>query len=268
MFYLRAERPVYRHGIVALAILSGLLLVAVNAQTLSLIPLFTIGVFVGFTVSQIGLVLHWRSLKPNRWRLRAALNGTGAVMTAVAVMVFLGSKFLHGAWVVVVAIPVLMYLFSQTEHYYAKVARELKFGKTPPPPRRRESVVIVPTTTVNLLTQRALSAALSLGQTVVAVTVAGDEEECEKAKRAWDEWNISVPLEVLLDPQRSLIRTVLRYIKSIEHEDVTITVLIPEILPRKRRHEILHNQRGKLLGAVLRARTSVVIATLPFHIHD
>jgi amino acid transporter len=268
MFYLRAERPVYRHGIVALAILSGLLLVAVNAQTLSLIPLFTIGVFVGFTVSQIGLVLHWRSLKPNRWRLRAALNGTGAVMTAIAVMVFLGSKFLQGAWVVVVAIPVLMYLFSQTEHYYAKVARELKFGKTPPPPRRRESVVIVPTTTVNLLTQRALSAALSLGQTVVAVTVAGDEEECEKAKRAWDEWNISVPLEVLLDPQHSLIRTVLRYIKSIEHEDVTITVLIPEILPRKRRHEIFHNQRGKLLGAVLRARTSVVIATLPFHIHD
>jgi hypothetical protein len=102
----------------------------------------------------------------------------------------------------------------------------------------------------------------------VAVAVAGDDEECQRIKRAWDEWKISVPLEVLLDPQRSLIRTVLRYIKSIEHEDVTITVLIPEILPRKRRHEILHNQRGKLLGAVLRARTSVVIATLPFHIHD
>ncbi|MDQ6818731.1 MAG: amino acid permease [Actinomycetota bacterium] len=98
MFYLRAERPVYRHGIVALALLAGLLLVAVNAQTLSLIPLFTIGVFVGFTISQVGLVLHWRSLKPNRWRLRAALNGTGAVMTAIAVLVFLGSKFLHGAW--------------------------------------------------------------------------------------------------------------------------------------------------------------------------
>jgi hypothetical protein len=161
-----------------------------------------------------------------------------------------------------------MYLFSQTEHYYAEIARELKLGKTPPPPRSRESVVIVPSSTVNLLTQRALSAALSLGQTVVAVAVAGDEQECERTKRAWDEWKISVPLEVLLDPQRSLIRTVLRYIKSIEHEDVTITVLIPEILPRKRRHEIFHNQRGRLLAAVLKARTSVIIATLPFHIHD
>ncbi len=166
------------------------------------------------------------------------------------------------------AIPVLMYLFSHTEHYYAAVARELKLGKTPPPPRRRESVVIVPSSTVNLLTEHALSAALSLGQTVVAVAVAGDEEECQRIKRAWDEWKISVPLEVLLDPQRSLIRSVLQYIKSIEHEDVTITVLIPEILPRKRRHEILHNQRGRLLAAVLKARTSVVIATLPFHIHD
>ncbi len=268
MFYLRAERPVYRHGIVALAILSAALLIATRAQTLSLIPLFTIGVFVGFTISQVGLVLHWRRLKPSRWRVRAALNGTGAVMTAIAVVVFLSTKFLHGAWVVVVAIPLLMYLFSHTESYYAKVAHELKFGKTPPLPRKRESVVVVPTSTVNLLTERALSAALSLGETVVAVAVAGDEQECEETRQAWSEWKSGVPLEVLLDPQRSLIRTVLGYIKSIESEDVTITVLIPEILPRKRRHELLHNQRGRLLAAVLKARTDVVIATLPFHIHD
>jgi amino acid transporter len=268
MFYLRAEKPVYRHGILALAILSGALLVAVNADTLRLIPLFTIGVFVGFTISQIGLVRHWWTLRPSRWRLRAALNGTGAVMTAVAVAVFLWSKFLAGAWVVVLAVPLLMYLFSHTESYYAEVARELKFGKTPPPPRKHESVVIVPTSTVNLLTERALSAALALGETVVAVAVAGDEEECEQTRQAWNEWRSGVPLEVLLDPQRSLIRTVLRYIESIEQENVTITVLIPEILPRKRRHELLHNQRGRLLAAVLKARTDVVIATLPFHIHD
>ncbi|HEY6396195.1 MAG TPA: amino acid permease, partial [Solirubrobacteraceae bacterium] len=268
MFYLRAERPVYRHGIIALAILAAALLIATRAQTLSLIPLFTIGVFVGFTISQVGLVLHWRSLKSSRWRLRAALNGTGAVMTAVAVVVFLWSKFLSGAWVVVVAIPLLMYLFSQTESYYAKVGRELRFGKTPPHPRQRASVVVVPTSTVNLLTERALTAALSLGETVVAVAVAGDEQECDEATQAWNEWKPGVPLEVLLDPQRSLVRSLLRYIKAIEREDATITVLIPEILPRKRRHEILHNQRGRVLAAVLKARTNVVIATLPFHIHD
>jgi amino acid transporter len=268
VFYLRAEKPVYRIGIAALAVAAAALLVAVSADTQRLIPLYAIGVFVGFTISQIGLVRHWRRERPPRWQLRAALNGTGAVMTTVAVFVFLISKFLEGAWVVTIAIPLLMLLFANTESYYAKVAKELRLGKTPPHPRRRQSVVVVPASTVNLLTERAISAALSLGETVVAVAVAGDEEECAAIKQGWDDWESGVPIEVLLDSHRSLIRSVLRYVKSIEDEDATITVLIPEILPRKRRHEILHNQRGRLLGAVLKARTDVVIATLPFHIHD
>ena len=268
MFYLRAEKPVYRYGIAVLAILAAALLVAVNADTLRLIPLFTIGVFVGFTISQIGLVHHWWVHRPRRWRLRATLNGTGAVMTAVAVIVFLGTKFLAGAWVVTIAIPVLIWLFSATERYYAAVARELRLGKTPGLPHKRESVVVIPTTTVSLLTERALSAGLSLGSTVVALAVAGDEEERDQIIHDWGEWRCSVPIEVVIDPQRSLIRTVLKYVRSVESEDVLVTVLIPEILPRKRYHEILHNQRGRLLEAVLKSKTSVIVATLPFHLHD
>jgi len=268
MFYLRAEKPVYRHGIVALALMAALLLVAVNADTNRLIPMYAIGVFIGFTISQVGLVRHWVGGRAAGWHWRAVLNGTGAVMTAVAVAVFLASKFLEGAWVVTVAIPLLILLFARTEGYYAEAARELKLGKTPPHPRARESIVVVPSSTVSLLTERAISAALSIGETVVAVAVAGDEEECAEVKRAWDEWEPGVPIEVLLDPHRSLIRSVLRYVKSVEHEDATITVLIPEIIPGKRRHEILHNQRGRLLESVLKARADVVIATLPFHLHD
>jgi amino acid transporter len=267
-FYLRAEKPIYRIGIGALAIAAALLLVAVDAKTNDMIPLYAIGVFIGFTISQVGLVRHWRRERPSRWQLRVALNATGAAMTAIAVVVFLVSKFLAGAWVVTIAIPVLMLLFTQTERYYEGVARELKLGKTPPPPHKRESVVIVPASTVNLLTQKAVSAALSLGETVVAVAVAGSEEEAEQVKRTWDDWACGIPIEVLLDRQRSLVRTVLRYVKSVENEDATIVVLIPEIVPRKRRHEILHNQRARLLAAVLKARTDVVIATLPFHLHD
>lgn len=267
-FYLRAERPIYRIGIVALAIAAALLLLGVDAKTNDLIPLYAIGVFIGFTISQVGLVKHWFQERSAHWRVRAVLNGTGAVMTAVAVLVFLGTKFLAGAWVVVIAIPALMLLFDRTERYYDAVALELKLGRTPPRPRKRESVVIVPTSTVNLLTQKAVSAGLSIGNTVVAVAVAGDEEEADRIKHDWDEWSCGVPIEVLLDPQRSLVRSVLRYVKSVEEEDATIVVLIPEVLPRKRRHEILHNQRARLLGAVLKARTNVVIATLPFHLHD
>ena len=267
-FYLRAEKPIYRTGIISLAIAAALLLVAVKAKTNDLIPLYAIGVFIGFTISQVGLVRHWHRDHSPHWRVRIALNGTGAVMTAIAVAVFLGTKFLAGAWVVVIAIPALMFLFHETERYYDAVALELKLGKTPPRPHKRESVVIVPTSTVNLLTQKAVSAALSMGNTVVAIAVAGDEEESERIKRDWDDWSCGVPIEVLLDPQRSLVRSVLRYVKSIENEDATIVVLIPEILPRKRRHEILHNQRARLLSAVLKARTNVVIAILPFHLHD
>lgn len=268
LFYLRAEQPIYRTGIAALALIAALLLVAVGARTDRLIPLFTIGVFVGFTISQVGLVRHWRRTRPARWRTRAALNGLGAAITALAVVVFVTSKFLQGAWLVVIAIPLLMLAFSRIEGYYAQVARQLQLGRTPPQPRRRPSLVVLPTTTVTLLTERAVSAALSLGETVVAVAVAGDEEECERIRREWAMWRCSVPIEVLIDPHRSLIRTVLRYIEEIADEDALVTVLISEIVPSKRRQEILHNQRGRLLEAVLKSRTDVVIATLPFRIRD
>jgi hypothetical protein len=184
------------------------------------------------------------------------------------VVVFLATKFLAGAWVVTLAVPLLMYMFSRIESYYREVASELRLGKTPPPPRKRESIVVIPTTTVSLLTERALSAGLSLGDTVVAVAVAGDEDEREQIKRDWNDWNCNVSIEVLVDPQRSLIRTVLHYVRSVQSDDVTVTVLIPEMIPRKRRHEILHNQRGRLLEVALKAQTDVVVATLPFHLHD
>lgn len=268
LFYLRAERPVYRYGIAVLAMAAALLLIAVDAQTERLIPLFTIGVFIGFTISQLGLVRHWITARPGRWRARTALNGFGAALTALAVVVALLTKFTAGAWVVAITIPGLMLLFWRTERYYANIAVELRLGKTPPRPRKRQSIVIVPSSTVNLLTEEAVSAALSMSETVIAVAVAGDEEECRQVKRNWDEWKSGVPIEVLLDPHRSLIRTVLRYVRAVENENATIVVLVPLIIPSKRRHEILHNQRGRLLEAVLKARTSVVVATLPFHIHD
>jgi amino acid transporter len=268
LFYLRARQPIYRTGILALALLATLLLVAVDAQTDKLIPLFTIGVFIGFTISQVGLVRHWRHTRPRRWRARAVLNGLGATITAVAVIVFVATKFLAGAWLVVITIPLLMLMFSRIEGYYATVAQQLRLGKTPPQPHRRPSVVVLPTSSVDLLTERAASAALSLGETIVALAVAGDEEERERIEEEWANWRCSVTLEVIVDPRRSLVRTVLRYVESVEDEGALITVLIPEIIPEKRRHEILHNQRGRLLESALKARTDVVIATIPFHVHD
>jgi amino acid transporter len=266
VFYLRAEHPIYRTGIIVLALLAALLLVIVGAEVSKLIPLFTIGVFLGFTLSQIGLVLHWRRERPRHWLARAVLNGTGATITAIAVAVFVLSKFLAGAWIVVLAIPLMMIMFSRIESYYANVAKHLRLGRRPPQPRAQSSLVVLPVSTVTLLTERALSAGLSIGDRVVPLAVAGDDEDREQIEAAWTDWRCSVPLKVIVDPHRSLIRTVLHYVKSLKGGDDLVVVLIPVIIPEKRRHEILHNQRGRLLESVLKSRTDVVIATLPFHI--
>jgi amino acid transporter len=267
-FYLRAEKPVYRIGITVLALAALLLLIASGAETTNLIPLYAVGVFIGFTLSQMGLVRHWRGARSSHWRLRVSINGAGAVMTAIVVVVLLSTKFLEGAWVVVIAVPVLITMFARTESYYREVGRELKLGRTPPRPHKLESILLVPTSTVNLLTELAVSAAMSLGDTVVAIAVAGDEEERQQIIRDWNQWNCGASIEVLVDPHRSLIRSVLKYVESIHEENAIVTVLIAEIVPRKRWHEILHNQRGRLLAAVLRARTDVIVATLPLKLHD
>jgi amino acid transporter len=268
LFYLRAERPVYRYGVVSLALLAGLLLIAVDASTIRLIPLFTIGVFVGFTISQAGLVKHWRTARPPNWRWRAALNATGAVMTSVAVVVFVFSKFLAGAWVVVLTIPALMLFFARIEKYYAEVATELQLGVTPSCPSRPKGLVVVPVTSVNKLTERALCAGLALGDRTVAVAVAGDADERDRLMQQWQAWNPGVPLEVLLSRQRALVRSVVRYVKSAAADGTQVTVLISEIQPRKRRHELLHNQRGLLLATALRSRTDAVVATLYYRLHE
>ena len=121
---------------------------------------------------------------------------------------------------------------------------------------------------MSLLTEQVLSAALSLSDNVVAVAVAGDEEQRAQIERDWARWECSVPLTVIVDPHRSLVRSVLHYVQALPKDGTTVTVLIAEIDPRKPWHEILHNQRGRLLAAVLRARTDVIVATLPFRLHD
>ncbi|MGW9434038.1 APC family permease, partial [Streptomyces decoyicus] len=136
LFALRSERPVHRWGVVALAVLAAVMLVVVSADTQRLIPLFAIGVFVGFTISQIGLVRHWSMQRPDGWLPRALVNGVGAVLTAVAGIVLLATKFLAGAWIVVLTVPLLMLLFSRIERYYTRVRDQLGWDGTPPRPTR------------------------------------------------------------------------------------------------------------------------------------
>ncbi|HWC37664.1 MAG TPA: APC family permease, partial [Acidimicrobiales bacterium] len=156
VFRLQGERQVYRYGVVTLAILAAILLIAVNGNTNSLIPLYAIGVFTGFTLSQSGLVHHWHKHRPPGWRNRAVLNGTGAVLTAAALLIFLTTKFTEGAWVVVIAIPVLIFLFRRVHAYYQEAGQALGLGSTPPSPTEERTLVVVPVNAVSRLAADAL----------------------------------------------------------------------------------------------------------------
>ncbi|MFJ5213225.1 APC family permease [Streptomyces sp. NPDC088354] len=266
VFGLRAERPVYRYGVVALALLAALLLIVVDADTQRLIPLYAIGVFIGFTVSQTGLVRHWAGARPRGWLPRALLNGVGAVLTALAGVILLTSKFLEGAWVVVIAVPLLMLLFARIERYYLRVREELRPGVVPDPPRRTDSLVIVPLGEVSRLAQHALTAALALGDEVVVVAVHCDPEKSRRLLENWERWHPGVRLDVIESPHRSLVQPILAYVKRAAAGGRQIAVLIPEVEPRHRRYRILQNQRGILLATVLRARTDVVVCLVPYRL--
>ncbi|MFF4970317.1 APC family permease [Streptomyces sp. NPDC001083] len=266
-FGLRAERPVYRWGVVSLALLAAVLLIAVDADTHRMIPLFAIGVFIGFSVSQIGLVRHWAGTRPRRWLPRAVLNGIGAVLTVVAGIVLLATKFLEGAWVVVVIVPLLMLLFSRVQRYYTEAGRELGLGETPPPLDVADSLVIVPVGEVSRLTRHGLQAALALGHEVVAVAVHADPAKVRALRESWDRWNPGVRLDVIDSPQRSLVEPIVGYVRRAAEGGRQIAVLIPEVEPLHRRYQLLQNQRGLLLATVLRARTDVVVCVVPYRLN-
>jgi len=182
-------------------------------------------------------------------------------------VILLGTKFLEGAWVVVIAVPLMMLLFARVERYYTEVGEELGLGRIPDPPDRwTGSLVIVPLGEVSKLARHAVSAALALGDEVVAVAVHADPEKARALQEAWDRWNPGVRLDVIDSPHRSLVMPIVEYVQRMSRDGRQIAVLIPEVEPRHRRYEILQNQRGLLLATVLRARTDVVVCMLPYRL--
>jgi amino acid transporter len=268
VFGLRADRPVYRYGVVVLAMLAGVLLIAVGADTNALIPLYAIGVFTGFTLAQGGLVRHWVGARPRRWWARASLNGTGAAMTAVATVIFLVTKFSSGAWVVVIAIPGLILLFARVSKYYADAGKEMSLGSLAAKPEIQKSLVVVTVTGVSRMTQASLSSARSLSDDVLAVSVQFDKERAATLRTEWDRWDPGVELIILRAASHSIAAPMLAFLGSPEiRARGRVLVLIPEVEPRKWRHRLLQNQRDVILANVLHRRTYVIVARVPFRLH-
>lgn len=268
VFALRGERAVYRYGVVVLAVLAGVLIVGSRGNTQALIPLFAIGVFIGFTLAQSGLVRHWLTHRGRAWRARAAVNGTGAVLTAAATVIFLASKFTHGAFIVVIAIPLLMLMFHRIQLYYQQLAQALGVETVPAQLQGTASaLVLVPVVGVSRLTAMVLNHAIAQGEEVRALHVRVGPESTARLERQWEQWAPGVQLVILDSPTRAVVKPFLSYLATPEvatHSNVL--VLIGEIEPRRLRHRLLLNQRGAILATVLRRRTDVAVATIPFRL--
>jgi amino acid transporter len=268
VFGLRADRRVFRYGVGFLAVAAAALLIVSRGDTQALVPVFAVGVFVGFTLSQVGMVRHWYATRGPGFRRKALINGVGAVLTFAATVIELVSKFVEGAWLVALLIPLLVLLFRFISRTYDGIGAALQIGKVPPPPVKRESLVVVPVAGISRLTAEGVSTALSIGDEVVAVSVVYTDEADDPddvpdvAFRAeWEAWRPEVPLLALRSPHRSLAKPIVHYLRSVEAEDKyhRLVVLIPEVEPSKAWEWVLHNQRGIILERAIRRGTSNVV---------
>jgi amino acid transporter len=276
MFALQAERQVYRYGISVLAVFAAVLLVVARGNTQALIPVFAIGVFVGFTLSQAGMVRHWHEQHGPGWEGRAFINGLGAVLTTAALAIELVSKFTEGAWLVVIVIPLLVLFFERIHRAYRRIGGQLGIGQPLDPPQQIPSLVVVPIQGLSRLTREGVSAALSLGDQVVAVTVCYDNPDNEEDQHrhaslnaAWQAWDPDVPLVTLHSEKRQLGPPVVDYLRAKEMEDPhrRVVTLIPEVQPEHWWRWFLHNQRGAVLNrAIMNGTDNVVICRLRFRL--
>jgi amino acid transporter len=272
LFRLKADRQVHRYGISVLAVVAAILLVVARGDTQALIPVFAIGVFVGFTLSQAGMVKHWHEQHTDGWLGRACINGLGAVLTTAALGIELVSKFTEGAWLVVIVVPLLVLMFDRIHATYDRIGAALQLGKQPPPPHKVNSLVVVPVAGLSRLTSEAISAALSIGDEVRAVTVCFADPEDEHAdvefRQGWDDWHPNVPLITLRSMHRSLAPPVVDYLSKLERERYhRLVVLIAEVQPAHWWQWVLHNQRGVILQrAIQRGTVDVVVCRLRYQL--
>lgn len=267
----RGERLSFSNGIILLSFMAAALIYIFRGNTDHLISLYAIGVFLSFTIAQVGMVVHWRRLRDQGWVMRAVLNGIGAVMTGIVVLVIAVSKFLYGAWVVLVFIPVMIYIFKKIHSHYEDVREQLHLPveefvgqlKT-----TRKNLVVVPVATPTRVVAETLKYASAIGGEVIAVHIGTDEEMISKVRQKWEALQSGIPLVTIYSPYRLMIAPLIEYIVKLEKErpEDYVTVLIPEFEPKKWWHRLLHNQTGWILRTLLILRENVVVATIPYHL--
>jgi hypothetical protein len=284
----KGSRLVFTYGIVTLAAFASILITVFRAETTALIPLYAIGVFMSFTLSQAGMAVRWyrcSKLKPDeelvqegstlhydrRWKLKLVINGFGAVCTFIIMIVFAVTKFASGAWIVVILIPSLVFIFFRIHHHYKDLAANLSLDSFGAPTRIRRHRVIVPVSGGHRGTLQALNYARSLSDDVTAVHVAIDEKEEAKIRAKWQLWGDGVRLHVIQSPYRLLVEPLLGFIRDIaegRQAYEVLTVIVPKFMPAQGWHNLLHMQTAFILRLGLLGLRHVVITEVPYHVGD
>jgi amino acid transporter len=268
-FLKRGDRLVFSNGIVILAALAAVLIIVFRSDTHALIPLYAVGVFVSFTLSQSGMVRHWQMKRTSGWRWRLAINGAGACLTAVVTVVIAGTKFTHGAWIVVILIPILVVVFQKVNRHYALVADQLSLdGYGGPPPIRH--TVLVPIGDVHRGVVNAVQYARLLSPEAKAVYVETDPALTRKIEEKWTKWGMGVPLVILTSPYRSLLTPLLEYVDHLQEQQGevrrVVTIVIPEFIPAHWWQHLMHNQTALLIKGALLFRKDVIVTDVPYHL--
>jgi amino acid transporter len=263
----QGDRLAFSNGIVGLSVFAAMLLIVFRGDTHALIPLYMIGVFVSFSLSQAGMVLHWRRLRGRGWHASALINGTGALVTTIVLFVVAITKSREGAWVIILLIPLHVLAFRATRRHYREVARQLSLdGWTPGPPRANR--VLVPISGMHRAVLQAVEYAKTLSPDVQAVYVDTDAAVTRQLATQWNGRAERVPLVVLESAYRSLLEPLIDYIDRVraDHPEDYVTVVLPEFVPARWWHHLFHNQSALLIKGALLFKPNTVVTSVPFHL--
>ena len=267
----RGSRLVYSRGIVALAAIASLLIWIFDASVTQLIPLYAIGVFLSFTLAQVGMTRRWWTVRGPRWRGKLLLNAVGGTATAAVTVVFAVTKFREGAWVVILVIPALVSVFMAIHRHYVELGRKLSLDEYGAPPRVLRHRVILPLSGVHRGTVAALRYARALSHDITAVHVSLDAEKTRRLEEKWGLWGNGVRLVTLESPYRLLMEPLLEYIERVadlRQPNETLTIVVPQFVARRWWHNLLHAQTAVLLRLALLYRPGIVITNVPYQMID
>lgn len=268
MFTIRGDRLGYSNGIVSLGIASILLIITFHGQTEHLIPLYAVGVFIPFTLSQTGMIIKWVREKPAGWIAKLTANLIGALITLTVLLIFFITK-LGQVWFVFIFLPLIVLLFHRINKHYEAVGEQLRVYNQQPAIPIEGNVIIVPVAGVTRVVENSINYAKSLTDQIFAVYVSFDREDEKRFEEKWQKWQPDVRLVTLQSHYRSILHPLSKFIDTVEHKasenNYRVTVLIPQFITKKSWHNILHNQSSLLIRAYLLYKKKVIVATLPYH---